>query len=84
MSEATSSEDWGNSDGARLAQTREANSLKRFERRFQLLVLLLLSAFSLILVAIDAWRGTSFTKDVLVVVLPLFSFVLGRLEARDQ
>ncbi len=50
----TASEDWGESAGAKLAHAKEANSYRRFERLFQLLVLLLLSVVAIGFTLIDA------------------------------
>ncbi len=80
----TASEDWGESAGAKLAHAKEANSYRRFERLFQLLVLLLLSVVAIVFTLIDAHEKTTFTKDILVILLPLFSFVLGKLDNKDR
>ncbi len=73
-------EAWGEVNDSRLAHAQEANRYRRFERQFQLLVLILLSVTSIIFVLIDSYTGKSFTKDVLILLLPLFSFVLGKLD----
>jgi len=76
-------QDWGTSDGARLAEAREANSHKQYELQFQLKVLALLSAVALILVGFDLAWGRTAAKDLLVVLLPAFTFVLGKIDRRD-
>jgi hypothetical protein len=77
-------EDWGESAGAKLALAKEANSCRRFERHFQLLVLLLLSFLAICFALIDAFKNTSFAQDTLVILPPLFSFVLGKLDNKDR
>lgn len=82
-----SAADWGDSAGsqsAALEVVREENSYKRFERSFQLRVLGLISILAVFFVAIDSFANKTLTRDVLVVILPLFSFVLGRLDNRSQ
>ena len=79
--------DWGDSAGsgsASLAAAREENSYKKFERSFQIKVLLILGGLSLFFVIIDTAWDKSFSKDILVVILPIFSFVLGRLDNRQN
>jgi hypothetical protein len=77
-------EEWGEVNDSRLAHAQEANRYRRFERQFQLLVLILLSVTSIIFVLIDSYTGKSFTKDVLILLLPLFSFVLGKLDNAES
>ncbi len=77
-------QEWGEVADSRLAHAREANRYRRFERQFQLLVLLLLSLTSIVFVLIDSYTGKSFTKDVLILLLPLFSFVLGKLDNAEN
>ena len=77
------SQDWGDSAGSRLAEIQEGNSQKRFERGFQLKVLLLLSAITLALVIISSITTKDLTKDILVVILPAFTFVLGKIGSND-
>jgi len=80
---ADTEQDWGESTGARLAEAKEANSHKRFELQFQLWVLGLLSALAVVLVIIDVSVGRTTAKDFVVVLLPAFTFVLGKIEKRD-
>ncbi len=77
-------EEWGEVNDSRLAHAQEANRYRRFERQFQLLVLLLLSLTSIAFVLIDSYTGKSFTKDVLILLLPLFSFVIGKLDNAES
>jgi len=76
-------QDWGESSGARLAEAREANNHKRFELQFQIWVLLLLAVFAVILVIIDVSVGRTTAKDLIVVILPAFTFVLGKMDKRN-
>jgi hypothetical protein len=76
-------EDWGESTGAHLAEVREANSHKRFELHFQLKVLGLLSLVAVLLVATDVFWQRNAAKDLIVVILPAFTFVLGKIDKRD-
>ncbi len=77
-------QEWGEGADAKLVQAQEANRYRRFERQFQFLVLLLLSLTSIVFVLIDSYTGKSFTKDVLILLLPLFSFVLGKLDNAES
>jgi hypothetical protein len=80
---ADTEQDWGESSGAVLAKLREDNNHKRFELQFQIWVLLLLSTFAIILVLVDVSFAKNGAKDLIVVVLPAFTFVLGKLDKRN-
>lgn len=79
-------QDWGDSDsGAALAQLRQVHNHRKDERRFQLLVLAIFSAFSLLLVLCQATGAADIVaKDLILTALPVFTFVLGKLESRNE
>lgn len=56
---------------------------KRDQRRSQLIALSILSGLSVALVIIDAIAKTNFSKEILVVILPAFTFFLGRMDKGD-
>jgi hypothetical protein len=76
-------QDWGESSGARLAEAKEENSHKRFELQFQIGVLALLSVVALILVMLDLFAERHDAKELLIVILPAFTFVLGKMDKRN-
>lgn len=80
---ADAEQDWGESTGARLAEAKEANNHKRFELQFQIMVLALLSGVAIVLVAIDIYASRRDAKDLLIVVLPAFTFVLGKMDKKN-
>lgn len=79
-------QDWGESSGSpALATLREVHSHKRDERRFQLCVLVIFSVVSLMLVAIQAFGAAGIVaKDLILLVLPIFTFVLGKIEGKHD
>lgn len=76
-------EDWGentSSPNVRVEVLKASFPHKRDQRRSQLIALSILSGLSVVLVLIDAIARTEFSKAVLVVVLPAFTFFLGRMD----
>lgn len=79
-------QDWGDSGGsASLATLREVHTHKKDERRFQLLVLGIFSVFAFALVIAQACGAKGVVaKDLLLTALPVFTFVLGKLESKND
>lgn len=75
-------EDWGESGGP-LAHLKELNNHKRSERRFQLQVLLVFVGFAAAAVLAQALVSTIVAKDIILTVLPVFTFSLGKLDQKD-
>ena len=76
-------EDWGESEGAGLALIRMNHDHQRSERRFQLWVVGIFSLFAFALVLTQAFVPAVIAKDVILVALPVFTFVLGKLDKKD-
>lgn len=77
-------EDWGESKpGGDLAQLREVHNHRKDERRFQVQVLLIFSAITAGTVILQACNASVVAKDILLTVLPVFTFVLGKLETKN-
>jgi formate/nitrite transporter FocA (FNT family) len=76
-------EDWGESEGAHLAVLHAKNDRHKSERRFQLWVVAIFSAFVVALVILQELNATIGAKDIILVALPVFTFVLGKLDQKD-
>ncbi|MDL2169757.1 hypothetical protein [Asaia sp. HumB] len=80
-------EDWGEntlSSNVRVEVLKASFPHKRDQRRSQLIALCILSAVAVILVIIDAIAKTQLSKEVLVVILPAFTFFLGRISQGSE
>ena len=77
-------EDWGESDGTgKLATLREVHSHRKDERRFQTHVLLIFSVMSAGALGLQAANASIVAKDFILAILPVFTFVLGKLETKN-
>ena len=75
-------EDWGES-GTPLARLQETNNHAKSERKFQLLVLSIFSGFCLVVILLQACNVAIVAKDLILLTLPVFTFVLGKLETKN-
>lgn len=76
-------EDWGENtsqSNIRVEVLKASFPHKRDQRRSQLIALGILSGLSIVLVLIDAIAKTNFSKEIIVVILPAFTFFLGRMD----
>ncbi len=76
-------EDWGENttqSNVRVEVLKASFPNKRDQRRSQLAALGILSGLSVVLVLIDSIAKTSFSKEIIVVILPAFTFFLGRMD----
>lgn len=77
-------EDWGDSEGTgKLATLREVHSHRKDERRFQTHVLLIFSVMSAGALGLQAFDPNIIAKDYILAILPVFTFVLGKLETKN-
>lgn len=77
-------QDWGDSEGGgKLATLKEFHSHKRDERKFQVQVLLIFAVFAGVAEIFQAINAAIVAKDVILTTLPVFTFVLGKLETKN-
>lgn len=77
--------DWGDSanPSGGLATLQEVHNHKRDERRFQLHIVIVFVIFAALMAILQAYVAAIVAKDIILITLPVFTFVLGKLEGKS-
>jgi len=80
---AEGEQDWGASDGAQLATLKANHDLHKSERKFQVQIVMIFSILVFLLVIAQCFVEKIIAKDIVLVALPVFTYVLGKLDQQN-